>query len=263
MNQSVQKLIRQLRSPFTERQWLRRSSISITFRRLVPSITLIPLADAPRCRIDIDPHQRFGEVGLAGELNRAFHPQSRAHRGGEAMGESPLGLDISARVELVSPFPGGHFADESGVSRREQRDMEIVADIIWRIDPRNPVVPPGTDGVSEEAGSSRGPNGLGMTNLPQCRQNSQWRATSAVRPFDSPYGENAKRCVFVGIDKNRRARRLARDRLRPISHLIIALVAASVDRQKLAAVLAFADDRPRNRARQGRDAYWRQRRYGR
>jgi hypothetical protein len=102
---------------------------------------------------------------LAGELNRTFHPQSRAHRGGEAMGESPLGLDISARVELVSPFPGGHFADESGVSRREQRDMDIVADIIWRIDSRNRAVPPGTDEVSAEAGLLQGAERVGDDKL--------------------------------------------------------------------------------------------------
>ena len=44
-------------------------------------------------------------------------------------------------------------------------------------------------------GSSSGPNGFGITNLPRCTSAARrwWRNTSAVSPFDRPYGEKAGR----------------------------------------------------------------------
>src|SRR6476620_8229725 len=95
----------------------------------IPRRGFVPTKRGAICPVRVDPHHWFAEIALLEQRDGACNAEPRPHFRGEAICEGSLALDVEARVELDQTFLGRDGLNETGICRREQIDVNIVANI--------------------------------------------------------------------------------------------------------------------------------------
>src|SRR5271166_3547487 len=125
-------------------------SAVIIFGDRVPGGGFAPAGNARW--VGVDAHCRFGELGLMCQDDAAIEPASLADFTREAFGERALGLDIAARVGADKGGAGRDLFGEHGVSRGQQIDMDVVANVSRGAHLGGLAGPPLADQIGAEAG---------------------------------------------------------------------------------------------------------------